>query len=144
MKTWTQRLFPLLLAAGLLAGAVPVRAAESGFTDVSGSDYFAQAVAWAVENGITQGTGGGAFSPENTVTRAEAVTFLWRSAGEPAPASSASPFTDVTDPNAYYYDAVLWAAEQGITGGTTPTTFSPASTCTRGQIVTFLFRALAE
>ena len=141
MKTWTQRLFPLLLAAGLLAGAVPVRAAESGFTDVSDSDYFAQAVAWAVENGITQGTGGGAFSPENTVTRAEAVTFLWRSAGEPAPDSSASPFTDVTDPNAYYYDAVLWAVEEGITEGVGDGQFALTRTLTYEQIFAFLCRA---
>ena len=112
----------------------------AGFTDVSSSDYFAQAVGWAVTNGITQGTGGGAFSPENTVTRAEAVTFLWRSAGEPEPAATASPFTDVTDSSAYYYDAVLWAVEQGITQGVGDGRFNLTGTLTYEQIFTFLCR----
>ena len=89
----------------------------AGFTDVGSYDYYADAVQWAVSQGGTNGTGANTFSPANTVTRAEAVTFLWRAAGSPAPASSVSPFSDVTDPGAYYYNAVLWAAEQGITTG---------------------------
>ena len=79
---------------------------ETGFSEVSAGDYFAQAVEWAVGEEITQGTGGGWFSPDSTVTRAEAVTFLWRAQGRPEPGSSVSPFTDVTDKNAYYDDAV--------------------------------------
>ncbi|WP_294511393.1 S-layer homology domain-containing protein, partial [uncultured Intestinimonas sp.] len=143
MKKLVRRLLPLLLAAVLLAGAVPAWAAGSvpdpsptpetlnqkvlmdrydgnpitititnidavslaggqvsGFSDVAVTDYFSDAVKWAVEEGVTQGTGNGAFSPKSTVTRAEAVTFLWRAAGSPAPKTSASSFSDVTDQNA--------------------------------------------
>lgn len=110
------------------------------FVDVSTSAYYYDAVAWAVENGVTSGTSATTFSPDAACTRAQAVTFLWRAAGSPAPKSSVNPFTDVST-SAYYYDAVLWAVEQGITAGTGATTFSPDATCTRGQIVTFLYRA---
>lgn len=110
------------------------------FADVPTSAYYYDAVAWAVENGITSGTTATTFSPNAACTRAQTVTFLWRAAGSPAPKSSANPFTDV-QPGAYYYDAVLWAVEQGITTGTTATTFSPNATVTRGQTVTFLHRA---
>ena len=110
------------------------------FADISASAYYYDAVAWAVENGVTSGTTATTFSPNAPCTRAQAVTFLWRAAGSPAPKSSANPFTDI-QPGAYYYDAVLWAVEQGITAGTTATTFNPDTTCTRAQIVTFLFRA---
>ena len=96
-------LLALVLALLLSPGAL---AAFQGFSDVKATDYYADAVAWTVEQGIVQGTGGGRFSPDNTVTRAEAVTFLWRAQGRPEPASSVSPFTDVTDRDAYYYDAV--------------------------------------
>lgn len=109
------------------------------FTDVSASAYYYDAVLWAVENGITGGTTPTTFSPNAACTRAQAVTFLWRAAGSPRAASS-NPFTDVPA-SAYYYDAVVWAVENGITGGTTPTTFSPNAPCTRAQIVTFLYRA---
>ena len=95
----------LILALGV---AVPAGAAGTGtgFSDVSAGDYFSQAVEWAIDQDITQGTGGGRFSPDNTVTRAEAVTFLWRAQGRPEPGSSVSPFADVTDKNAYYYDEI--------------------------------------
>ena len=114
---------------------------EIAFVDVSTSAYYYDAVAWAVENGVTSGTSATTFSPDAACTRAQAVTFLWRAAGSPAPKSSVNPFTDVPA-SAYYYNAVLWAVEQGITVGTSATTFSPDAACTRGQIVTFLFRAV--
>ena len=116
----------------------------TGFTDVSSTDYYADAVAWAVEEGVTQGTGNGAFSPKSTVTRAEAVTFLWRAAGSPAPKTSVSSFSDVTDQNAYYYKAVLWAVEQGITNGAGGGRFDLNGTLAYDQIFTFLCRFAGE
>jgi uncharacterized repeat protein (TIGR02543 family) len=113
------------------------------FTDVSPDAYYYKAVLWAVEKGITKGTGGTTFSPDRTVTRGEFVTFLWRAAGSPAPSGTGS-FTDVTDKDAFYYSAVLWAAENGITTGATPTAFAPGQNCTRGQVVTFLYRWLGK
>ncbi|NBI11561.1 hypothetical protein D1641_16400 [Colidextribacter sp. OB.20] len=110
------------------------------FTDVPSSAYYYDAVTWALEQGITAGTSATTFSPNSSCTRAQTVTFLWRAAGSPAPQGSANPFTDV-QPGAYYYDAVLWAVEQSITAGTSATTFSPDTTVTRGQTVTFLYRA---
>lgn len=110
------------------------------FTDVSKTDYFYDAVLWAVENGITTGTSRTRFSPYATCTRAQAVTFLWRASGSPTPKNSRMPFVDVS-PNAYYYDAVLWALEKGITTGTSSTTFSPDAVIDRAQAVTFLYRA---
>ena len=98
---------------------------------------------WAVGEGITGGTSATTFSPYNVCTRAQAVTFLWRADGSPKPENSCNPFTDVKA-GSYYYDAVLWAVEQGITSGTTPTTFSPDATCTRGQIVTFLYHSWGD
>lgn len=111
---------------------------ETGFRDVDSNAYYADAVAWAVEEGITNGNTATTFAPGNPCTRAQIVTFLWRAAGSPA-SYGANPFTDV-EPGAYYYDAVLWAVEKGITGGTTATTFSPGRACTRAQTVTFLYR----
>ena len=119
-------------------------ASSSGFSDVAESDYFADAVAWAVSQGVTTGTGANTFSPDSAVTRAEAVTFLWRAAGEPAPTSSASSFSDVTDRSAYYYDAVLWAAQEGITTGVGGGRFDLNSTLSYDQIFTFLCRAAGE
>ena len=113
------------------------------FTDVPADAYFRDAVEWAVGEGITGGTSATTFSPYNVCTRAQAVTFLWRADGSPKPESARSPFTDVKA-GSYYYDAVLWAVEQGITSGTTPTTFSPDATCTRGQIVTFLYHSWGD
>ena len=109
------------------------------FTDVPASAYYYDAVYWAVENGVTNGTSNTTFSPDASCTRAQMVTFLWRAAGSPEPESSVNPFTDVPA-SAYYYDAVLWAVEQGITNGTSATTFGPNVTVTRGQTVTFLWR----
>ncbi|MGN1346957.1 MAG: S-layer homology domain-containing protein, partial [Eubacteriales bacterium] len=97
---------------------------------------------WAVENGITMGTSDTTFSPDADCTRAQIVTFLWRAQKSPA-AGTVNPFTDVTA-DAYYADAVLWAVENGITMGTSDTTFSPDADCTRAQIVTFIWRTLAE
>ena len=119
--------------------AVIVPMAANPFVDVPASAYYADAVSWAVANGITSGTTATTFSPNASCTRAQAVTFLWRAAGSPEPASTRNPFTDVKS-DAYYYKAVLWAVEKGITVGTTDTTFSPNATCTRAQIVTFLWR----
>ena len=110
------------------------------FVDVATGSYYEDAVDWAVGNGITQGTDDTHFSPDGICTRAQAVTFLWRAAGSPAPRSRTVPFTDVPA-GSYYYDAVLWAVENGITKGTSDTTFSPNMTCTRAQIVAFLWRS---
>lgn len=110
-----------------------------GFWDVPAGAYYENGVRWAVAGGITNGMGEGMFAPDQSCTRAQAVTFLWRAAGSPAPGSSNVPFVDVAA-DAYYRDAVLWAVEKGITKGTSDTTFSPDATCTRGQIVTFLWR----
>lgn len=110
------------------------------FVDVPADAYYYDAVLWAAKEGITSGTDAVHFSPNATCTRAQAVTFLWRAAGSPAPKSSTMPFTDVAE-SAYYADAVLWAVENGITNGTSDTTFSPNATCSRAQIVTFLWRS---
>ena len=110
------------------------------FVDVPAGSYYEDAVDWAVENGITQGTDDTHFSPDGICTRAQAVTFLWRAAGSPEPETRAMPFADVPV-GSYYYDAVLWAVENGITKGTSDTTFSPNMTCTRAQIVAFLWRS---
>ena len=112
----------------------------SVFVDVATGSYYKDAVDWAVENGITQGTDDTRFSPDGICTRAQAVTFLWRAAGSPEPETRTMPFTDVPV-GSYYYDAVLWAIENGITKGTSDTTFSPNMTCSRAQIVTFLWRS---
>ena len=109
------------------------------FVDVATGSYYEDAVNWAVENGITQGTDDTHFSPDGICTRAQAVTFLWRAAGSPESETRTMPFTDVPA-GSYYYDAVLWAAENGITEGTSDTAFSPDATCSRAQIVTFLWR----
>ena len=113
---------------------------ENPFTDIPSGAYYEDAVIWAVNNGITGGTSATTFAPDGFCTRAQAVTFLWRAAGSPAPKSTVMPFTDVPA-GSYYYDAVLWAIENGITKGTSDTTFSPNANCSRGQIVTFLWRS---
>ena len=110
------------------------------FKDVAQDDYFAQTVEWAVKNDITKGISTDMFSPNEACTRAQAMAFLWRDAGSPVSASSPMPFADVAK-DSYYYDAVLWAIEQGITVGTSGTAYSPDATCSRAQIVTFLWRA---
>ena len=110
------------------------------FVDVPEGSYYEEAVDWAVEKGITTGTGNNYFTPDGICTRAQAVTFLWRVAGSPTPKAEAMVFEDVLD-GSYYYEAVLWAVENGITVGTSATTFSPDLTCSRAHIVTFLWRA---
>ena len=110
------------------------------FVDVATGSYYEDAVDWAVRNGITQGTDATHFSPDGICTRAQAVTFLWRAAGSPKPETRTMPFTDIPA-GSYYYDAVLWAVENGVTKGTSDTTFSPNMTCTRAQIVAFLWRS---
>ena len=112
------------------------------FRDVKPGSYYEKAVLWAVENKITNGTGTTTFSPDENCTRAQIVTFLWRSEGEPYASDSNNPFTDIASD--YYMDAVFWAVKEGITNGTTPTTFSPNERCTRAQIVTFIYRAMAS
>ena len=121
------------------AGQPEPTGSRNPFTDVSSSAYYYKAVLWAVENGITAGTSATTFSPDGTCTRAQIVTFLWRYEGMPAPASAGNSFVDVPT-GAYYEKAVLWAAESNVTAGTSATTFSPDSTCTRAQVVTFLYR----
>ena len=124
------------------AGSPAPKSSEMPFTDVAAGSYYETAVLWAVENGITKGTSDTTFSPNATCSRAQIVTFLWRSQKSPADGGE-NPFTDVAA-DAYYSSAVLWAVENGITAGTTATTFSPNNDCTRAQIVTFLFRCLGE
>ena len=114
---------------------------KNNFKDIMFLDYFYEAVLWAVEKGITTGTSDTTFSPNATCTRAQVATFLWRAAGKPVVDGVENPFTDVPE-GEYYSDAVLWAVANGITTGTSNTTFSPDATCTRGQIVTFLYRAM--
>ena len=115
-------------------------AATINFRDVNQSDYYYDAVQWAVEKGITEGTSATTFSPDASCTRAQMVTFLWRAAGSPAPKSTVNPFTDVSASD-YYYNAVLWAVENGITTGVSADRFAPGATVSRAQTVTFLYRA---
>ena len=119
------------------AGSPEPETTVNPFTDVSESAYYHKAVLWAVERGITNGTSATTFSPDDTVTRGQTVAFLWRNAGSPAAAGTS--FADVAA-DAYYASAVAWAAREGITSGTSATTFSPDNACTRAQIVTFLYR----
>ena len=112
----------------------------TSFTDVPAGAYYEEAVGWAVEKGITKGTSDSTFTPDGVCTRAQAVTFLWRAAGSPAAKAGSLPFADVKA-GSYYDDAVRWAVENGVTVGTSATTFSPNATCSRAQIVTFLWRA---
>ena len=135
--------FVMIPKAGEGGPATPAEPTVGGFRDVPASAWFASPVEWAVTHDpqITTGTTDQTFSPNDTCTRAQTVTFLWRAANEPEPTRTASPFSDVTDPNLYYYKAVLWAVEKGITDGTSDTTFSPNDTVTRAQVVTFLWRS---
>ena len=135
--TFTMPASKVTVAAAFKASAPT---GKNPFIDVPAGSYYEDAVIWAVDKGITTGTSATTFNPNGICTRAQAVTFLWRAAGSPAAKSSAMPFADVKA-GSYYYDAVLWAVEQGITKGTSDTAFSPDATCTRAQIVTFLWRA---
>ena len=123
-------------------GCPEPKSTKNPFTDVKADDYYYKPVLWAVEKGITQGTSKTTFSPNSPCTRAHVVTFLWRSEGQ-SKVDAKNPFTDVKSGD-YYYSAVLWAVKQGITQGTSATAFSPNAPCTRGQIVTFLYRDLGK
>ncbi len=125
------------------AGEPEPKSAQTPFTDLKPGAFYEKAVAWAVEEGITKGLSDTTFGPDATCTRGQIVTFLWRFKDEPAPKSTQTPFTDV-NPNGYYMNAVAWAVEEGVTKGLTETTFGPEATCSRGQVVTFLYRAAAE
>ena len=120
------------------AGSPAPKSTTNPFKDISANDYYYDAVLWAVEQGITSGTGADTFAPNATVTRAQTVTFLYRAAGSPAAGSSS--FSDVAA-DAYYANAVAWASQNDITSGTGNGKFSPGADCTRGQIVTLLYRA---
>ena len=122
-----------------MLGSPEPAAINMPFADVKDSDFFYKPVKWALGSKITGGTSETTFSPDSSCTRAQVVTFLWRTSGQPKAKLINNPFTDVKE-DAYYYDAVLWAVENGITGGTSETTFSPDSPCTRAQVVTFLYR----
>ena len=119
---------------------MPLSYYDSPFTDVKTAAYYYAPVRWAVENGVTSGISADRFAPDNKCTRAQIVTFLWRAAGSPEPSGTEHPFTDVSSV-AFYYKAMLWAVENGITDGVTATEFEPFAPCTRGQVVTFLWRA---
>ena len=123
------------------AGKPAPTSTRNPFGDVKPSDYFYNAVLWAVEKGITNGTSATTFSPNDPCTRGQVVTFLWRYSGMPKTGGS-NPFYDVSA-GAYYYDAVLWAVGHNVTNGVSATAFGPDQTCTRAQIVTFLYRAIA-
>ena len=144
-----KRLLSIFLVFVLAITFVPAVSANSyddpygydlQFTDVSGDDTFYEAVVWAVQENVTSGTSDTTFSPEQTCTRGQVVTFLWRAKGCPDPKSNDHPFTDVA-PGSYYETAVLWAVENAVTAGTSEETFSPNDTCTWAQILTFLWRA---
>ena len=122
------------------AGSPEPKSTTNPFTDVKAKSYYYKAVLWAVENGITSGVSATSFAPNDNCTRGQIVAFLWRSQGSPKVKTS-NPFTDVKS-SAYYYDAVLWAVQSGVTSGVSATSFAPKDNCTRGQIVSFLYRCL--
>ena len=147
LATWDtagERISTCVICGETKTETIPATAGNvhNPFVDVSAAIYYAAPVTWAIANHITAGVSadGTRFAPDNPCTRAQMVTFLWRAAGSPAPETAASPFADVRDDTQYYYDAVLWAVEQGITIGTSENTFSPEDTVTRAQTVTFLWR----
>ena len=135
-----RRYFCILLALAMTLSLVPSALAANRFEDVRESDFFYDAVQWAVSRDVTDGTSPTTFSPEEVCTRAQVLTFLWRAKGEPEPKEMGSYFTDV-EAGDYYEKAVFWALEQGITTGTDDTTFSPHDPCTYAHIITFLWRA---
>lgn len=124
--------------------AIPQGGSQSDFDDVAASAYYNTPVIWATETGVTAGVGDNRFAPNESCTRAQLVTFLWRAAGRPEPETTVSPFTDVQNPNEYYYKAVLWAVENKITAGIGNNQFGPNQSCTRGQIVTFIYNASGD
>ena len=124
------------------AGKPEPTSSKNSFTDVNLNEYYGKAVLWAVEKGITTGTSDTTFKPTKECNRAQVVTFLWRAKGSTEPTSTTNPFNDVNEGD-YFYKAVLWAAENGITTGKTANTFVPTEICNRAQVVTFLYRAYA-
>ncbi|MBQ7600460.1 MAG: S-layer homology domain-containing protein [Clostridia bacterium] len=144
MKNRALKYITLILSVLITVSAIPfsVMAADGPFTDVPSDAYYPDAVMWAYENGITTGTTETKFAPASTCTRAQVVTFLWRALGQPMPEGK-NTFSDIL-PGNYYYNAVLWACENGITNGTSKTEFSPARTCSVAHIVTFIYRAFGE
>ena len=137
--TTTTAAKPTTTAATTTVKPTNSAAKASAFTDVPANAYYAEAVAWAVQKGITSGTTETTFTPGNPCHRGHAATFLWRANGSPNPKSTKSPFTDVTD--GPFYKAILWAVEQGIMQGKTATTFEPTAPCTRGEVLTYLLRS---
>lgn len=133
----------LLSTLLMLSCCLSLNVKASSFNDVSDSAYYADAVQWAVENNITYGMGDGTFGTDNIVTREQAVTFLWRAAGQPTPTTKANPFTDVKS-DGYSKDAILWAIENTVTEGIGDGKFNPDGPVTRGQMITFLWRVKGE
>lgn len=136
---------------GETEGEIPAETTEteaSVFSDVAADAYYADAVAWAYENKVTSGMGNGKFGSDVECSRAQVVTFLWNAAGQPEPETAENPFTDVKDPDAedtdWFSKAVLWAVENGITSGTSATTFDPTATCKNSHILTFLWNSLGQ
>lgn len=125
------------------AGQPNPKSSACSFNDVPENAYYRKAVLWAVENNITSGLNNTTFAPEQECTRGQIVTFMWRFAGQPSPKTTTCAFTDVAS-NSYYYNAILWAVENGVTAGYTTTQFAPEMVCTRGQIVTFLYRGFRQ
>ncbi|MCD7929803.1 MAG: S-layer homology domain-containing protein [Clostridiales bacterium] len=126
-----------------LAGEPTPTTASCSFTDLDTGEYYYSAVLWAVEQGVTNGTSATAFSPNDKISRAQAVTMLYRYAGSPSVAGLSNSFNDVPS-GEYYYNAVLWAVKSGITNGTSATKFSPDDTCDRAMMVTYLYRYAVE
>ena len=144
VDTLTDNAYVFASAAEIrLTGKVEETPIRNPFVDVNEGDFFYDSVLWAVEEGITTGVDAAHFSPLNVCNRAQVVTFLWRAAGSPEPASANNPFRDVAEGD-FYYKAVLWAVEEGITTGLAPNTFGPNAGCNRAQVVTFLWRAMGE
>ena len=121
----------------------PTPVVDNPFTDVAEHDWFFNPVMWAFENNVTGGTSATTFGPEDSCTRAQVVTFLWAANGRPEPKMALNPFMDVSETD-WYYKPVLWAVENGITGGVAKNRFGPEQTCTRAQIVTFLYAAVEK
>ena len=124
------------------AGCPEPEKIDTGFKDLKEDGFYVKAVAWAVEQGITNGMSADRFGPDATCTRGQIVTFLWRFKGKPEPVNRAAPFKDLKK-DGFYLDAVAWAVENNITNGMSANQFAPDNTCTRGQVVTFLYRAAA-
>lgn len=146
MRKTIVRFFSVFLTVLTVISVIPVyvsSASVNPFEDVKKSDYFYDAVVWAYDEGVTTGTTATKFAPDDTCTRGQVVTFLWRAMGEPSSKNTVNPFEDVKESD-YYYKAVLWAIEEGITTGTSVKRFSPDVTCTNAHIITFIWRAMGE